>query len=429
MNIGLKIGLLFAFTTVAVSSAQNLSTLYTFQGGTDGSGPDSTLIADSKGILFGTTQYGGGTACGGLGCGTVFSWSPISGESVIYRFQGGADGIGPNGGLALGPHGALYGMTTVGGGSGCGGSGCGTIFVLAPPTTPGGSWRYQQLYAFQGGSDGAFPNSYLLQGVAGILLGVTSEGGGSGCSGFGCGTLFELLLPGNEGGAWTETVLYRFQGGQRGASPNFGLVPVGNGTFYGVSSNGGGTGCDGAGCGTVFQLIPAGASGETWTERTLYSFQGQAANDGAFPGGVPTVGKDGVLYGVTGAGGSGCAPQFGCGLVYSLTPPASGMLWRETVLYRFVPQWFEPRGAPILDSSGALYGVSSTGYGTYGMVFKLSPPVTDGGWTETLLHSFTDGTDGGLLEGGLLSIGGVLYGTTFVGPSHCQCGTIYSLVP
>lgn len=63
------------------------------------------------------------------------------------------------------------------------------------------------------------------------------------------------------------------------------------------------------------------------------------------------------------------------------------------------------------------------------MVFKLSAPTTGGSWTEALLHSFMDGSDGGLLEGGVVMIGGVLYGTTFLGPGPCQWGRIYSLTP
>jgi len=64
----LNMGVLFALTTIAVSSAQSLDTLYAFQGGSDGYGPNSTLIADTTGVLYGTTGAGGDTACD-LGCG------------------------------------------------------------------------------------------------------------------------------------------------------------------------------------------------------------------------------------------------------------------------------------------------------------------------------------------------------------------------
>lgn len=131
--------------------------------------------------------------------------------SLISFSWRGSDGMVPNGGLVCGTNGVLYEMTTWGGGSGCNGRGCGTVFELAPPTTTGGTWRYKQIYVFQGGSDGANPNSYLLQGKAGILLGVTLERGGSGCSGFGCGTVFELVPPTHARGSWTETVPYSFK--------------------------------------------------------------------------------------------------------------------------------------------------------------------------------------------------------------------------
>src|SRR5271166_1988956 len=71
--------------------------IYDFQGGTDGSAPSSTLVADVAGNLYGATPYGGGTNCnfaGSTGCGVVFAVSPpavASGawtETVLYHFQG-----------------------------------------------------------------------------------------------------------------------------------------------------------------------------------------------------------------------------------------------------------------------------------------------------------------------------------------------------
>ena len=78
-------------------------------------------------------------------------------ETVLYAFQGGGDGVGPVGGLIADTQGNLYGTTLEGGGSGCGGSGCGTVFKL-----DWGDWTPHQLYAFQGGSDGAKPNAGLI---------------------------------------------------------------------------------------------------------------------------------------------------------------------------------------------------------------------------------------------------------------------------
>src|ERR1700685_343568 len=83
------------------SVAQTEKVLYSFQGGADGANPSISLVTDSAGNLFGTTSDGGTGACDG-GCGTVFELTPSGGQwtkSVIYSFQGGADGVVPAAGL------------------------------------------------------------------------------------------------------------------------------------------------------------------------------------------------------------------------------------------------------------------------------------------------------------------------------------------
>ena len=58
--------------------------------------------------------------------------------------------------------------------------------------------------------------------------------------------------------ASAETLIYSFAGGSDGAVPaNDELLPV-NGTFYGVTRGGGGSGCGGGGCGTIFKVTPSG---------------------------------------------------------------------------------------------------------------------------------------------------------------------------
>jgi hypothetical protein len=87
--------------------------------------------------LFGTTETGGGTGCGGAGCGTIYQVENNGKENVLYAFTDGTDGADPvsdmfgsgKGGTA-GKKGYLYGTAYQGGGSGCGGTGCGTVFTL-----------------------------------------------------------------------------------------------------------------------------------------------------------------------------------------------------------------------------------------------------------------------------------------------------------
>ncbi len=95
--------------------------LYSFTGGADGANPESSLIMDSAGKLYGTTFAGG--AYGG---GTVFEVTESGQETVLHSFGQGADGASPVAGVTFGPRGKeLYGTTSVGGTDGDG-----TVFQL-----------------------------------------------------------------------------------------------------------------------------------------------------------------------------------------------------------------------------------------------------------------------------------------------------------
>lgn len=166
------------------------------------------------------------------GCGTVFKIQR-SGSSwllqPLYQFRGGGDGAVPNATAVVGPDGAVYGSTTVGGQGSCnaygGVTGCGAVFRLTPPATFCGSvlcsWSERLLYRFTGGSDGQFPIGELTFDQSGNLYGAT-EGGGISCLGSaGCGVVFELTP---SLGNWTESVLYSFIGGSDGAEPAAGVI-------------------------------------------------------------------------------------------------------------------------------------------------------------------------------------------------------------
>jgi len=166
-----------------VTQTKTETLLYSFTGGADGGQPDSGVIVDAKGNLYGTTVYGGA-----VGYGVVFELTASGSESILHTFEGGLDGAYPSSGLITDGQGNLYGTTESGGGSGCGGTGCGTVFKVTPAGVE------TVLYSFAGGSDGAEPGGGLLFDNNGNLYGTTLEGGGSGCGGDGCGTVFALSL-------------------------------------------------------------------------------------------------------------------------------------------------------------------------------------------------------------------------------------------
>jgi uncharacterized repeat protein (TIGR03803 family) len=156
------------------------SVIYDFTGGADGGQPYASLVFDAAGNLYGTTGFGGSTNCN-LGCGTVFELTLGSSgwtETALYTFTGGSDGRQPSSRILLDAAGNLYGTTLLGGnvGSVCS-AGCGTVFKL----TPGSSgWTETVLYAFQGAADGASPYASLVFDPTGNLYGTASAGGSSG---------------------------------------------------------------------------------------------------------------------------------------------------------------------------------------------------------------------------------------------------------
>jgi len=242
------------------------------------------------------------------------------------------------------------------------------------------------------------------------------------------GTVFSLTPPASPGGAWTETVLHSFTGVNDGAFPATNLAIGRGGVLYGTTQGGGDDvhSCAALfGCGTVFSLTPPASPGGEWTETLLYVFRGRA--DGSNPIGI-TMGGDGVFYGTTNN-----LRSAGVGTVFSLTPPAStGGAWTETVLYTFTgTDGGDPQASVTIGKDGVLYGTTASGGPPpdLGVVFSLKPPASTGGaWTETVLLNFI-GIDGANPTGKLaIGSGGVLYGTCGSGGTM-GFGTAFSLTP
>jgi len=229
-----------------------------------------------------------------------------------------------------------------------------------------------------------------------------------------------IALPGvsQRAAAQTPVALYAFTGPD-GIDPVLGVTFDTAGNLYGVASGGGSSNN-----GTVYELMP-GKNG-SWTEKTLTSFNGKLGSTPVTP---VVFDSKGNLYGATKLGGTN-----GVGVVYELSPSSSGK-WTLTVLHNFggSGDGAYPVGDIVIDSAGNIFGTTEGG-GAYGdgteiqggTVFKVSPK-SGGGWSESSLHSFGNGTDGNQPKGGvILDSKGNAYGTTFKGGTYGQ-GTVFEL--
>jgi uncharacterized repeat protein (TIGR03803 family) len=162
-------------------------------------------------------------------------------------------------------------------------------------------------------------------------------------------------------------------------------------------------------------------SGTIWTETVLYRFKG--GSDGANPIDI-NMDSSGNIYGTTSAGGI-----YGKGAVFKLTVAAKG-LWPEAVLHAFRGglEGAVPAAGVIVDKSGSLYGTTSEGGGNAncslgcGTVFKLAPPSSGTAWPETILYRFHGLSDGQSPQANLiLDSAGMLYGTTAAGGGSANC--------
>jgi uncharacterized repeat protein (TIGR03803 family) len=322
---------------------------------TDGQFPESGLVIDSSGNLYGTTMFGGTN-----GDGVVYELSPPtkrgSGwtESVLLNFNG-TNGAAPDDALTMDASGNLYGTAQSGG---INKNNAGVVFKL---TKSGGTWTPSVLYNFVGGpTDGSTPLFGVKFDSAGNLYGTTSKGGT-----YSAGTVYKLTPSGS---SWSESFVYAFEGPTAdGSSPGaliVGASPLASTNLYGVS--GGGT----FGDGMLYSLPLAGGAMDT----PLYDFTGLA--DGSSPKGI-LEDAGGNLYGVTNTGGSGD------GTVFELTGSKLMPLWSFSGA-----DGNGPWGGVIMDVNGNLYGTTQAGGANgWGTVFKLTPNGS-GVWTESVLYSF-----------------------------------------
>jgi uncharacterized repeat protein (TIGR03803 family) len=316
-----------------ISTSGDLTLLYSFKGGTDGSSPESFLIEDKSGNFYGTTTTGGAHSGG-----TVYELTGAK-ETVLYSFGAASDGSGPQAGLTMDSAGNLYGTTAAGGRYGKG-----TVFELE---REGSSVKEIILHNFGSGSDGTVPVAGVTFDASGNLYGTTSTGGAKDY-----GTVFKLAKS-----TWAETILHSFTDGDDGAVPYAGLIASPSGKFYGAATEGGSESG-----GTVFELTP---SGSNWEFSVIVSVAGWGIS-GTFRNVM--LSPSGTIYATT-----HCDGNDDSGTVYQLTP--SGSSWDYKLLYTFTggDNGYYVFSNLVL-SGGKLYGTTNQG-GTsgYGEIFEVTP--------------------------------------------------------
>lgn len=270
------------------------------------------------------------------------------------------------------------------------------------------------LHNFGAPKDGIDPLPSVAFDKSGNVYGTTTGGGNSGA-----GTAFQLSPPETSGASWTETIVHNFIGKPDGSVPESHLIVSASDAIVGTTYTGGSRNM-----GSVFVANPPSSPGNPWSERVIYSF-GAIRGDGINPNAGLLPAHPGY-FGVTFAGGTN-----NMGTVFKLSPPSSaGAPWTESILYSFKGSGDAafPSSELIADQSGNLYGTTTLGGASNsGAVYELSP-AAGGGYTETVIYSFS-GPDGTLPAGKLqLDASGVLYGTTAGGGASGE-GTVFQLTP
>jgi uncharacterized repeat protein (TIGR03803 family) len=333
------------------SGARTFHRVHVFHvNGRDGEFPNFGVLVGPDGNLFGMTPMGGTKQNG-----TIFELIPQKArgaqwqEKILHNFTSGEDGGAPDAPLVLGPDGAIYGSTEIGGGT----QGWGNIFKLV--TNDKGAYTLQILFTFPGGAAGVIPTGALAFDAAGDIYGTTLSGGDNNS-----GTAFELSPA--EDGTFTETVLHSFGPSADGVNPRAGLTMDPSGNLFGATQAGGS-----GGEGVAYELSPS-ANGGGWTYTILHAFGG---NDGGLPNSeLPLLDSAGNLLGTTTTGG-----RHGGGTIWKLTAPQNGKAWTKSVLHSFAgsPDGNAPLAGLTADIDGSLVGTTEMGGIDVGTIFRIVP--------------------------------------------------------
>jgi uncharacterized repeat protein (TIGR03803 family) len=365
LNSSTGYGVVFQLAPPVDGGTWTENVLYSFTNGFDGSDPQSNVVMDSGGNLYGTTIKGGAN-----GCGTFYQLVPGSPwtENTLFAFPCGPKFEGayysvPGNIVLNSATGALYGIVESGGPLDGG-----WVYELAPA---GDSWNYSVLHSFNsnpkssGYANGCTPKTIILAPDTGDLFGAAPYCGQTAENFSGAGTVFRLSPNPNNSPNWNFTLIHSFP------APNYlGDAPDGE-TPYGLAIGKGGVLYGGAAAGgsselgLIYSLAQAGPS-EPWTFSILYSFTGGQNGDGSYPLSGVVVGNGGVLYGATAGGGTtgtdSCNGYAGCGTIFELSE--TNGLWTETVLHSFADNGVDgenPNWGALLLRAGDLYGMTTQG--------------------------------------------------------------------
>jgi uncharacterized repeat protein (TIGR03803 family) len=414
-----------------------------------GSAPQAPLLQVGT-VLYGTTTTGGHN-----GGGTAFQYDlSTSTLKVIYQFcsvtvmgHSCLDGYFPNTRLIADTSGNLYGTTQYGGAANGG-----LVFKLTKPTGSG-SWGHTELYEFcstqlAGGLcvDGKNPATgltYLGQAAgaaydgSSLLYGATLAGGGPTSSSQGDGTIYAL----ESGTIWSQKVIHTFCSAcsatcttcSDGVSVFGQMVMDANNTLWGTTLTGG-SGANGV----AWQLTPGTDPwGDPWSETLLYNFCWGGASkclDGSAPTGAMLDGS-GNIFGTTQQGGNGVAAA-GNGILFELAAGSScteggvATFLCETVEHNFCHTTCSdgsvPNGDLVMSTTGKIFGTAQQGGANGGGV-----AFRQNGATNVTIYTFcsvTGCTDGDAPGAGLiLDSSGDLFGTTAQGGNSNNGGVLFEL--
>lgn len=370
-------------------------------------------------IVSGGTIYGATFRGGGANRGTVFRVNTDSSGFSVMKHLGSPDGAGIFTPLSEGASGALYGSTLLGGSTSEGTlfkvNKDGTGHVVLHHFTAGSSYSQAAIEASNGVLYGPWSNQlYRINpdgtGFASIhTFGAVGDGGGPlaviegsdgalyGTSSGGAANLGAVFKINKDGSGYT--ILRSFTGGATdGQYPYHVVVEGRDGVLYGTTS-GGGT----AGLGTVYRVNKDGTG-----YAVLKQFAGGTA-DGASPWTSVIHGSDGLLYGVTHAGGAA-----GLGTIYRMSTDGTGFMILRSFLGT-TADGSDPGYSSLVESNGLLYGTTSTaGAFGRGTLYRIQ---RDGSDYTTIINFGGLPNEGNNPEGTLLRASdGALYGTTYYGP-------------